>query len=215
MNFFRKKETTVPTVVARLLFFLLTIVLLALLGSGLYPFLAQNRPFEGARLAVIEGWIPDAALVGVLDRLPDDTLYVTTGGPITFGADFFDERTYAELTTSRLLKLGVDPESILTAPAPDSSRDRTFVSALAVRRVLESKNLFGGPVNIYTLGPHSRRSFLLYRFAFGPDVPLGTVALESRKYDLRHWWRTSPAFKKILSEMVSLAYTYCTYWKYD
>lgn len=215
MKLLRKKELAVPTPAGALVFLSLAAVVLTLLAAGLYPFLAQNRPVPDAGIAVVEGWLDDAPLVEILGRLPENTLYVTTGGPIKFGADFFEQRTYAELTADRLRKLGVPDEFILEAPAPDTSLDRTYVSALAVRRALESRKLFGRPANIYTLGPHSRRSFFLYRRAFGTDTPLGTVALESREFDLRRWWRTSLAFKNMLSELFSLAYTYCTFWKYD
>jgi hypothetical protein len=215
MKIFRKKAVWVPTFSGLLLLLPAAAILLAAVASGVYPFLAQNRPLPDAEMAVIEGWIPDAELAALSVRLPEDTLYVTTGGPIEFGADFFPEKTYAGLTASRLRKFGIDPELILEAPAPETSADRTYVSALAARRMLEANGLFGKPAGIYTVGPHSRRSFLLYRFAFGSEAPLGIIALESSHADLRHWWRNSLAFKKVCTEILSLAYTYCTFWKYD
>lgn len=215
MRFFHKKEVPVPTVQGLFLILLAFGILFAGLGAGLYPFLAQNRPQAEATLAIVEGWIDDADLVAVVDRLPSGTVYIATGGPIEFGADLFRERTYAELTAVRLQKLGVESRFILEAPAPYTSVDRTYISALAVCDRLKEAGLFGQPANIYTVGSHGRRSYLLYRFAFGSDAPLGIVSLESSKSDLRHWWRSSMAFKNICTEVFSLSYTYCTWWKYD
>lgn len=204
-----------PTFRGRILLFLLFAALLMGLGAGVYPFLAQNRPLPDVEVAIIEGWMSDTELVTVLSRFPEKTICVATGGPIHFGADLFKERTYAEITAARLKKFGVDPEYILDASAPDTSTDRTYVSALAVRRVLEAKGLFGRPANIYTVGTHSRRTFLLYRCAFGIDVPLGVISLECSETDLRHWWSSSQAFKNVCTEFLSLIYTHCTRWKYD
>lgn len=215
MKLLRRREVWVLTTQGMMLFGLLTAVLLFIGALSIYPFLAQNAPLPDAELAIIEGWLPDVELTALLDDMPEDTLYVTTGGPVTFGGNFFKQKTYAELSADRLIELGIPPGSVLAAPAPEVIADRTYASALAARRTLKEKGLLGRPANIYSLGAHSRRSLLLYRFAFGPDAPLGIVALESGEYDLRHWWRSSLAFKHLFSEFTSWLYTQCTRWKYD
>ncbi len=215
MKLFRIRQKRTLTVFGRFLCALLLIVLAAALAAALYPFLAQNAPRAGAALAIIEGWLPDAELIDTVVALPSGTLLVTTGGPIQFAADFFDQKTYAELTAARLRRFGIDSRRILAAPAPETAADRTYTAALAVRRVLEQHELLGRPANLYSLGPHSRRSFLLYRFALGPDAPLGVVSVESQTFDLRRWWRSSHAFKAMLTELTAWFYTQCTRWKYD
>ena len=84
-----------------------------------------------------------------------------------------------------------------------------------MRRALEERGLFGRPANLYSLGAHGRRSCLLYRFAFGPEAPLGVISLESEEYDLRHWWKSSEAFKHVMTELMSWFYVQCTRWKYS
>lgn len=215
MKLFRKKEVLVPTFKGSILLLLLFAGLLLAAGAGLYPFLAQNNPLPDADVAIIEGWMSDAELVSVLSGLPDGTVCVATGGPIYFASDLFQERTYAELMASRLIKLGVMEENIVVASAPDTSADRTYVSALAARRIMEAEGIFGRPANIYTVGAHGRRSFLLYHYAFGSDALLGVVSIENLEVDLRRWWSSSAAFKSICTELLSLMYTHCTRWKYD
>ncbi len=215
MKFVRKIEVWRPTASGWLLILLLAGVFGGGLCLGLYPFFALNRPLPQPELLIVEGWLEDAALASVQRAAPSGTLFVTTGGPIQYGGSLLEDKSYAEAATARLIKLGVPPQSILTASAPDAATDRTYVSALAARRALEEHGLFGHPANIYTLGGHSRRSLLTYRFAFGPEVPLGVVSLESEKVDLRHWWRSSLGFKHIMSELMSWIYVHCARWRYS
>jgi len=212
MKFFRKTEVWRPTRWGLVLILLLCVLFGTGLFFRLYPFLAQNAPLPQTELVIIEGWLEDTALAQVVAEAGSNVLFITTGGPIKLGASLLKEKTYAEVTTARLHKLGVS--SVLTAAAPDTSKDRTYASALAVRRLLEERGLLGCSANLYSLGAHSRRSFLLYRLAFGPEVPLGVVALESEECNLHHWWSSSPAFKHVLSELTSWFYLLCTRWKY-
>lgn len=212
MKLLRKTEVRVPTRQGVLLIFLLISALGFGLISGLYPFLALNRPLPQADLIILEGWINDAELETLVGGLQPGIQMVTTGGPILFGGSLFDEKSYAEITAVRLQKLGVAPEAILTAPAPATAKDRTYASALAVRDRLEEQGLLGRPANLYTLGAHSRRSFFLYRRAFGSSAQLGVVSLDCSEYDLHRWWRSSLAFRQLLSEAIAWFYVQCTRW---
>jgi len=214
MKLVRKTEVWRPTRWGFLLIFLLIGVLGLGLSLGLYPFLAQNCPLSQAELIIIEGWLEDAELIEVLDGVESNAFFVTTGGPIKLGGSLLKEKTYAEVTTARLQQLGVSSEVILTASAPDVVADRTYASALAARRALEERGLLGRPANLYTLGAHSRRSFLLYRLAFDSEGSLGVVSLENEELDLRHWCSSSLAFRQVVGETIAWLYVQCTRWKY-
>ncbi len=214
MKLFRKTEVWRPTVWG----FILVFMLLGALGLGLflnlYPFLAQNRPLPQAELIIIEGWLEDAELARVLDGVSAGQRLVAAGGPVRMHSTLYPEKTFAEITAVRLRRLGVPPQAIIIAPAPDTARNRTYVSALAVRDKLAEQGLLGHSANLYSLGAHSRRSFLLYRLALGPETPLGVVSLESEQCDLRRWWTSSLAFKHVLTELISWFYIQCTRWEY-
>ncbi len=214
MKLFQKTEVYRLTLWGVLLVFLMIGLLAAGACFRLYPFLAQTRPQPQAELLIIEGWIEDSALAAMHSDADSNTLFVTTGGPVKYGVSLLKEKTYAEVTTARLRQLGVSPGAILTASAPDTVRDRTYISALAVRRALEEQGLFGRPANLYSLSAHSRRSGLLYRFAFGPEVPLGVISLDGEEVDLSRWWRSSLAFKHVMTELMSWLYVQCTRWTY-
>lgn len=214
MKLFRKKEVWMPTWQGYVAFFLLAGILCCGIILHAYSFLAQNHPQPEAEIIIIEGWLPDAELESLAGHIPSGKLIVTTGGPVTFGGSLLKEKTYAEVTAARLNLLGLAPEKILCASAPDVRCDRTYASALAARDALMKHGLFGKPCNIYSMGAHGRRSFYLYRMAFGADYPIGIVSLESQAYDLRHWWRSSLAFKQVFGELTSWIYTLFSSCKY-
>jgi hypothetical protein len=167
-----------------------------------------------AEIIIIEGWLEDDELRVAANAIRPEQIVVTTGGPVKFGGSLLKEKTYAEVTAARLRLLGMADEKILCAPAPNVRCDRTYASALAARDALKQRGLLGKSCNIYSTGAHSRRSFYLYRLAFGADYPVGIISLESQDADLSHWWRSSLAFKQVLSELVSWIYTLFSSCKY-
>jgi len=198
-------------------FILLILLVVGLFYSGairLYPFLAQNHPQPSAEIIIIEGWLPDVELKEAVKSIQPGQIIVTTGGPVQFGGSLLKEKTYAEVTAARLRLFGMADEKILCAPAPDVRCDRTYASALAARDALKQRGFLGKSCNVYSMGAHSRRSFYLYKLAFGTEYPLGIVSIESQESDLRHWWRSSLAFKQVLGELISCIYTLFSSCKY-
>ncbi len=214
MKLIRKKEVWLPTWQG---IFLFTFVIGALVSGfifNLYPFLAQTDPQSDAEFIIVEGWLNDAEFEVLSKVIKPGQVIVTTGGPVTFGDRLLKEKTYAEVTASRLRLAGFDPETIICAPAPDVKYDRTYASAVAAREALLKHGILGKPCNIYSMGAHSRRSHFLYTLAFGADYPLGVVSLESKETDLRHWWRSSLAFKHVTGEFIAWIYTLFSSCKY-
>jgi hypothetical protein len=64
-------------------------------------------------------------------------------------------------------------------------------------------------LDVFSSGPHSRRTRLLYRMAFGPDVAIGIVAAHPDTYDPDRWWASSVGAETVLSEALKLAWTKC------
>ncbi|MDK2858238.1 MAG: hypothetical protein PWQ89_1357 [Verrucomicrobiota bacterium] len=173
---------------------------------GLYPFLAQTRQLPEAEMVIIEGWLADEEIKMVAETVRPGQIVITTGGPITFGQKILNYDNYADLGAVRLVEMGIPADSIISIPAPDTVHDRTYVSARAARRKLEILGLFGKSANLYTIGAHARRSYLLYRDVFGKDYPLGVVAVAPPRYHLNHWYRYSAGVKHVLTEFISWVY---------
>ena len=214
MSLFYKKNLWIPTWRGLLLILGLAGGVFSAGVFNLYSYLAPNHPRTDAVWLAVEGWLGDQELASAIQNLRPEQVVVATGGPVFFCGDLLGNKTYAELTAERLLLLGVAPEQILCAPAPDVTYDRTYASAVATRDALAARGLLGEPCNIYSVGSHSRRTLFLYKEAFGADYPFGIVALPSQDCDERHWWRSSLAFKKVFGEFVSWVYTLFSVCKY-
>ncbi|NOU35646.1 MAG: DUF218 domain-containing protein [Kiritimatiellaceae bacterium] len=206
MKLFRKKEVWIPTWQGLTVLLLLVGGLLYGAVRHLYPFLAQNHPVPNAEMIIIEGWLADAELKEAAKAIRPGQIVVTTGGPVTFGQKILNYENYAEMAAARLIALGIPAETIITIPAPETLRDRTYVSAQATRRTLEDLGLFGKSANLYTIGAHARRSYLMFRCVFGQNYPLGVIAVEPPYYDLKHWYRHSAGFKHVVTEFISWFY---------
>jgi hypothetical protein len=208
MKFFRKREVWLPTWPALMLFLLAFGGLLFVLTEHLYPFLAQQHPVPNAEMVIIEGWMADAELKEAAKSVRPGQIIVTTGGPVTFGRKILQYDNYADLGAARLIQYGISAERIISIPAPDTQRDRTYVSAQSARQRLEELGLFGKSANLYTIGAHSRRSYFLFRAVFGKDYPLGVISVEPPHYNLDHWYSHSAGFKHVITELISWLYSH-------
>ena len=202
---FRRREVWTLTWPARLL-------LLALLfGGGLLfarqagNFLAVNEPAGGEYL-VVEGWMPAYTYqaagelwntgryrrVITVRAVPDDAV---PGPGVT---------EYSSMGS--LVRAGIPRESIVDATGNGVQQDRTFHSAMKVRRWFEDGNITGAKLDVLTLGPHARRSRLLFRKALGEGFEVGVIAVADRRFDSAHWWRTSEGVRSVLGEFIAYLY---------
>ncbi len=182
-------------------------LLLGLAVRNAYAFLAVNDPVAGGAL-VVEGWQPDYALeaaIAEFKRHPYEKLYVT-GGPIDRGAPLSEYKTYAQLGAAILLRLGLDPAVVQAIPAPWVRQDRTYTSAVALREWLREHRIAPKNFHLLTLGPHARRSRLLFEEALGAGAKVGITAMEGRDYDPGEWWRSSEGFREVTGELIAYGY---------
>ena len=170
-------------------------------------FLALERAVK-AEILVVEGWLPDYALEKVVEefRKHDYRKIVTLGGPIEIGSYLSEHKTYAELAGSTLKRLGIDEEFIATVPASREKKDRTYASALALKNWLHKSDLSISSMNIYSLGPHARRSWLLFNNVFDGRVEIGVLNTADRDYDPNYWWKTSNGVRSVLDELIAYCY---------
>jgi hypothetical protein len=105
--------------------------------------------------------------------------------------------------------LGAPAESVHAVPSNVVNRDRTYNMADALKAELGREGVSAAKINIISLGPHSRRSRLLYKFAFGPQTQVGMIGITQQEFDPDHWWRNSEGFRTVIGEC--LAYLYARF----
>jgi hypothetical protein len=117
------------------------------------------------------------------------------------------------ITNSRLRRFterGIPGDSISFAFPQRNDRHRTYQSALAVRKLLNSRAASDRTFTVLTEGVHARRSRLLFEKAFGTSVPV--ISVPPADYDPRRWWVYSEGIKEVIEESVAYLYTRCLFW---
>ncbi len=202
-----------PTTSGWLLLLLIFVVTGVLLANTLYTFLAPNQSV-GARVLVVEGWLApgelDQAIVafrkGKYERI------VTTGGPVTGWPESVLGTDYAHIAADYLAHHGVQDVLISAVSAPASAQERTFLSAVTFRKSAQRLGITLDAVDIYSSGPHARRSRLLFQMALGEGVSVGVMAAKPDTFDPEAWWRTSMGVEQMFFQLFGFVWVKCCFW---
>lgn len=196
--------------------FLLGLVLLGTLWISqlhIHSFLAITDPVP-ADVLVVEGWIP-------ADTMRQAAAEFQRGGyhhlillrPILDDTDKYQSGRYnGDFMANLLIEDGVPQDEETTLFPMVAQKDRTYHSALAARQWLGQHGLSVTSLDVATLGPHARRSRLMYERAFGSDVKIGIIALANREYDPAHWWRSSEGVREVVGETIAYVYARFFFW---
>jgi hypothetical protein len=185
----------------------LTLACAAVFVRGLHPFLSVSAPVASSVL-VVEGWVSDYAVEAAAQEFSRggySVLYVT-GGPMERGAPLSDYTSYASLGAAVAEHFGVPTRQVQAVSAPSVRRDRTYASALALHDWMEIHNLRPPSLNVVTVGPHARRTRLLYEEAFGEGCRIGVISVEPEDYDPGRWWAYSQGVRSVMSETAAYLY---------
>lgn len=177
------------------------------LVSSIHPFLAIDKPID-SEILVVEGWLPDYALKQAINEFSNNnyTLLITTGGPLLKGYHLSHYKTEAELGAAIIKKFGFDKEKIIATPAPYVIKDRTYNSAKALKKWIANSNPNIKTINLFSLGAHSRRSWILFKKALGDSIAVGIISADNLSYDPEHWWKSSDGVRTVLSEAIAYIY---------
>lgn len=217
-SLFRRRQVWLPTFWGALLLIALAAALAIAALRHLGDYLAPNeaaagRDGRGARTLIVEGWLDEDGLddaIAVVARGRYERV-VTSGSPIESWREGLAWPTYAERAADYLRRHGVSRIPVVPVPAPKSAQDRTFLSAVVVRDWLRQQGGAVDAVDLFSSGVHARRSWLVYRIAFGPEIEVGVFAARPRRYPLERWWATSDGAKSVLDEAIGLAWTKCCF----
>ena len=203
----RRREIWLPTGLGWLLLLLLAAAAAATALRFLYPYLAVTEPV-GAPIAVVEGWLEpdelDQAAAAI--RRGGYRMVVTTGGPLHPWPRSTDGATFAERAAEYLRSRGVGP--VVAASSPITRDNRTYKSALMVRDWARSAGIPVKSLDVFSRGPHARRSRHFYRLVFA-QADIGVVALRPHAYDTARWWRSSAGAREVLEQATGLVWTFC------
>ncbi len=182
--------------------------------SNIYPFLAVNSPIA-ADVLVVEGWVPDRVLEAALAEFRRGSYQklIATGLPLSLGYHLSEYKSFAELAAATLMALGLEKEHVVAVPAPNSLQNRTYTAAVALKQWLLTSDLKVSAINLYTLGPHARRSQFIFKKVLAPDISVGAIAAEPLDYNSQTWWKSSEGVRTVIFETIAYIYARFVNWK--
>ncbi|MFE4107236.1 cytosine deaminase [Almyronema epifaneia] len=193
---------------------LLAIAAIALAGMHLPRFLAVTRPLA-ADILVVEGWIPDQAVKGVISEVLQRRYrkIVVIGPPLWKGFYLSQYKTYAELTAATLISLGISPDLVQAVPCPAVESFRTYTAACHLYRWLQQVTPAIKAINLYTYDCHARRSWLVFKRVCAPQIKVGIIAAPALNYNPRRWWQTSVGCRQVATEAIAYGHTRFFNWR--
>ena len=145
---------------------------------SVHDFLAVNSPLKQGIL-VVEAWVPTQALAEVPSVFASGNYryLVVVGYPIEPAAGTgAPASTYADLAVRELKRRGFNNTMLVELRVPLQSSRKTYATALAVRDWLIRSKLSINCVDVFTVGVHARKSWILFQHALGDNYHVGVVA---------------------------------------
>jgi hypothetical protein len=186
------------------------VALFALVFGGtvsIVSFLSPNAPIA-SKAIIVEGWLPDYCFNEVAALLKDGTCskVFVTGGPLETGSYLREYRTYAALGAATLRALAVPDSMMIPIPAAYAPTDRTYASAVAFGKWIDSTQCPLRSFNLLSQSTHTRRSALLFKRALGKSFSIGALAIADPDYQPGWWWRSSKGFRSVVDESIAFCY---------
>lgn len=202
-----RKEWRKLTLLGWLLLMASVFLLFLFFLGVVHPFLSVNKPVK-SEVLIVDGLLPGYAYDSISDLLEGHPheLVLTTGVNLDYTFYPGGNVNTAELSFGALSERKLHGAKAFLAPAFDVTRDRTFSSARAARAWMEQNRPDVRSFNIYSLGAHSRRSYVLYRKAFGKAYTIGVYSLPDKSYVEGKWYRSSRGVRVVLSESIGYLY---------
>jgi hypothetical protein len=191
----------------RVLAVVLLLVVSALYATNVHHFLAVNRPV-GGEVLVVEAWIDDpATLEGaaktILGGRYRTVVCVAVDESAAGGITHADD---ASQVVTKLVDLGVPPHLLHALRVEHADLDRTYSSALAVRTWLQRERIRAPSLDVFTIGVHARKSWLLYRQAFEPQTKVGIISGPHSQYPSNRWWLSGRGVYLVARNTVGYVY---------
>jgi hypothetical protein len=205
LRVFERRTVWCPTLFGSLLLVLALVTFGAswfVLGES---FLTLNRRLP-AEVLVVEGWIGyDGLRAAATEFRQHGYQYVVTTGGATDDRWSDHRWNYAEMAERELVRSGIAAEKIIVAPSRDALNQRTYASAVAACEALQARDLHPDAFNVFTLGPHARRSRLVFAKASHLEK-VGAIGWVRPSDRTLSWWRSSERAKEFVAETVAYGY---------
>jgi len=207
ISLFEQKMCYFPTWQGMIFIFAIVSIITLLVIFKLESFFIVTDRVK-TKVLVVEGWIPEKSLKFALKEFKDGNydFIFTTGLIFEVRPSLTSYKSHATLAKHLLVLHGGDEKKIIAVPAGVAKRNRTFASALALKKYFRKNDIKADSFNIITVSHHSRRTRLLFEKAFGDDFNIGIISSKFSLMHKGHWMKSSYGLKTIFGEAVSYIY---------
>lgn len=177
--------------------FVVAAVMMIGIVSNIHQFLSAKTPVD-PEILIFESWIYNIdnsvkEAVKEFQRGKYKCIIVTgfnqdSDDPINEGGNPIKAK-------EALVEGGVDPNKIYTVTVPQVQRHRTFSMALGCRIWIESNDITGKNINVFTFGPHARKSEVVFKQVLEPYYKVGVISAKPIHYNPKFWWCSKMGFK--------------------
>ncbi|MDF2388118.1 YdcF family protein [Nostoc ellipsosporum NOK] len=216
MRLIKRQEIWTLTAQGWGVFFASVIALMFFAITNLHPFLAVTSPVKAADTLVVDGWLSDNEIKQAAAEFQQRGSYrqiITIGSTIEQGYYLSEYKTFAEITAATLNKLGIPKEKLIPVYNPKVIRNRTHESAVTLLQWILKSNLPIKSINLLTADAHARRSWMIFKNVFYPQIEVGIIAAKPLDYDSNNWWKTSEGVRVTISEAIAYLYALLVSWK--
>jgi len=203
-----RKESWKLSFTGRIILLVIVVVFLVVLQHGIYSFLAVDNPTSSGFL-IVDAWLPDYGLKqagAVFERAKYEKL-ITSGCTSEETEDREFPAGDVIWAAEKLKKIGIAPRLVQPVPCSETRKDRTYNSALAVKKWCDKMGLTVRSIDVVTKAAHARRSRLLYQKVFGNKVNVGVIGIQDRTYDPARWWQYTVGVRQVTWEGNAYIYT--------
>lgn len=213
MLLFRKRLVYVPTIWGSLLILLTVVFFSYLMLINTYSFLAFEKKAR-SKILVVEGWIDEKCVANALELYKQNgyEYLIVTGVPITQWTYSSPFNNMADATAESIRRMHYKDTLYRVIVPSNILRDRTYSTAVALKMKLEEWQLPYQDFDVYTVGAHARRSYLVYKKAFQDGRHIGLIADTDASFDPEKWYATSRGFRIVLSELISYIYAFAFFY---
>lgn len=179
---------------------------LSLWWFGSEAFLAATHRVR-PDILVVEGWIGTEGVRSAKHEFESGGYrYLVTTSGVTENHWGEEHWIFAQEAAKELIRDGLPASRILVAVPLETESQRTFESAAATWRVLQAHGIMPIDLTIFTLGPHARRSRLVYAKVFGPNSQIGGIGWIPASYRGQSWWQSSERASDLIKENAGYLY---------
>jgi len=173
----------------------------------IHDFLAVTRPVE-APVLVVEGWVWDKPAMreaAAEFKKGGYECVICVGGPEDRSGRACPANC-AVLAASSLIDLGIDRRYVHVVSLNSSAHQRTLGAARATSEWLRKDRPNTAALNVFTLGTHARKSWLLFKKVFGGEADVGIISGTESAYPVKYWWTSRTGVYLVIRNTMGYLY---------